>query len=245
MGIIPGIEPLVRLLPSRMAAFVDYYLRPHLRDQWGGPFNGQRQRQQIFLDLLSVCRFEAIVETGTFRGSTTEFLAHQSNLPVFSVESSPRYYHYAARRLCHSPDVSLALGDSVAILDRLKLDPAVPKTNVFFYLDAHWYAHLPLLEEIRIIAAHWSDPVIMIDDFQVPGDDGYAYDDYGSGQRLCLEYLAPLAHLRLSPFFPSASSQTETSKKRGCVVLAGQTSAARLASLRSLRPHSDSATDSH
>ncbi len=237
MRIIPGIEPLVRLLPSRLAAIVDYYLRPHLRDQWGGPFNGQRQRQQMFMDLLRVCGFEAIVETGTFRGSTTEFLAQQSNLPVFSVESSPRYHRYAARRLRRSPRVRLTLGDSVAFLDRLKLDPTIPKTRVFFYLDAHWYEHLPLLDEIRIIAAHWSDPVIMVDDFRVPDDNGYAYDDYGSGKCLCLEYLAPLAHFHLRPFFPSAPSRTETSKKRGCVVLAGPATAARLASLSSVRPY--------
>jgi hypothetical protein len=31
--------------------------------------------------------------------------------------------------------------------------------------------------------------VAMIDDFRVPGDEGYAYDDYGPGKALTADYL--------------------------------------------------------
>jgi len=50
--------------------------------------------------------------------------------------------------------------------------------------------YLPLQDEVTIICHNWSDFVIMIDDFRVSDDLGYAHDDYGKGNVLCLEYLA-------------------------------------------------------
>ena len=61
----------------------------------------------------------------------------------------------------------------------------------------------------------------MIDDFKVPGDNGYKYDDFGGGKVLCLEYLEPLIKkLNLGVFFPAIRAEQETGEKRGCVVMA-------------------------
>lgn len=57
----------------------------------------------------------------------------------------------------------------------------------------------------------------MIDDFQVPGDKDYGFDDYGKGKALCLEYLN---QPELAAFFPSKKGELETGEKRGCVVFA-------------------------
>jgi hypothetical protein len=74
---------LSRLLSGRSLAVVDFYLRPSLRlPTTTDPFNGQRHRQQLFLELLSVLDLRAIVETGTFRGNTTDFLAARAHVPV-------------------------------------------------------------------------------------------------------------------------------------------------------------------
>ena len=75
----------------------------------------------------------------------------------------------------------------------------------------------------------------MVDDFEVPDDPGYAYDDYGSGKRLCLDYLQPLSSLGLAPFFTTLPSERETGRKRGCVVLADQILAERLKEVHSLK----------
>jgi hypothetical protein len=57
-------------LPQSFVGRVEYHLEPERLDSWGGPFNGQCFRQLIFLDLVRACRFGAILERKTFRGST-------------------------------------------------------------------------------------------------------------------------------------------------------------------------------
>ncbi|MCP3958744.1 MAG: class I SAM-dependent methyltransferase [bacterium] len=220
-----------------LQAVWDWTLRPGLKDPYGGPFNGQAHRRALFLQLLEAFPFQVLVETGTFRGATTRFLADASGRPVFTVDAHPRYYHYARLRFRRRPDITVEAGDSRRFLERLARAPAVPREDVFFYLDAHWQADLPLREELEIVCRSWTDSVIMVDDFRVPGDDGYIYDNYGEGRELSLEYLESLVPGRLDAFFPSLSSEQETGKRRGCVVLAsGEPAARRLRALSSLRP---------
>ena len=77
----------------------------------------------------------------------------------------------------------------------------------------------------------------MIDDFQVPGDAGYGYDDYGAGKILSLPYLHVDKLPGLKLYWPSARSAEETGFRRGCLVLAtGRESARKLERLRRLRP---------
>ena len=228
---------LLHRLPPRWLATLEYYLRPSVREPSGGPLNGQRVRQQIVLELLRAVPFEAIVETGTYRASSTEFFATHSRVPVHTVESSPRFFYYAKLRFRRRPRLQLALGDSRQFLRTLAKDPTFPKQRVFFYLDAHWYDDLPLREEVELIASSWNDAAIMIDDFEVPGDTGYGFDNYGPDKRLCLEYLPPLSSLGMTAYFPAVPSEKETGARRGCVVLADFALADRMASLQLLRPH--------
>jgi hypothetical protein len=114
-----------------------------------------------------------------------------------------------------------------------------PKSKVFFYLDAHWQEHLPLAEELEIIFTSWREAVVMVDDFKVPGSD-YAYDDYGPGKALTLEYLDRLRHLELTPFFPAVPSELETGLKRGSVVLCREAIVTeRLSRIESLTIYAD------
>jgi hypothetical protein len=245
------VGSLLRRLPSRwkstlrrlrarldpVKGIFEYYFRPGVRDPFGGPFNAQRGRQNIFLELVQVANPNAIVETGTFRGTTTEFMAAKSRLPVYTVEVHPQFYHFAKLRLRAQRLVRVSRGDSRSFIRQLTKDASVPKENVFFYLDAHWGADLPLREEVEMIAGAWKRFAIMIDDFEVPDDPGYAFDDYGIGRRLCLEYLPDLSSLGLVAFFPSLSSEAETGARRGSVVLADAPSAQRLLEVGSLREY--------
>jgi len=214
-----NIEKSIRraIGPERLGRF-DYLFRPGLRDSWGGPFNGQERRRELVLALLKALPLEAIVETGTYRGTTTRFLAEQSQIRVYSVEHKPRYHYFAVRHLAPFPKAKLSLGDSRKFLARLEADPEVPKKNVFFYLDAHWGGDLPLRAELEQVFTGWSDTLVMIDDFQVPGRD-FGYDDYGPDRALNLAYLKPLAGLGLQAFFPACTPAEETGARRGCVVL--------------------------
>lgn len=213
---------------------LEYRLKPGRRASWGGPMNGQAGRLRICRDILGTLSPTAIVETGTFRGTTTEFFA-QFAVPVYSVEAEPRFHYFAACRFRESNRVHLTLGDSRSFLSRIATDPTVPKNNVFFYLDAHWNADLPLAQEITTIFANWQQAAIMIDDFAVPGDS-YAYDDYGPGAALNGEYLDRLSRTDMHRFYPSLRAAEETGAKRGCVVLCNDAHVReRLQALASLR----------
>ncbi len=97
----------------------------------------------------------------------------------------------------------------------------------------------PEMEEIQTISRGWQGFVIMVDEFEVPFDPEYGFDDYGQGERLCLDLLAKTIESNdLQVFFPSIEARDETGAKRGCVVLTGTDAVTRdLEGLSSLRRH--------
>ena len=229
-----------RLLCNRIVGTMDYYCNPKLGVAWGGPFNGQPARQALFSAIVADIRPKAIIETGTYFGTTTEFMA-LTGLPVFTIEADPRRFGFARARLWKRRNVTLLLGDSRAALLRLvgsSLRQFLADI-LFFYLDAHWNDDLPLGEELEIIFSRCPAAVVMIDDFQVPFDAGYGYDDYGAGKALVRGYIAPTMSAHgLQEFYPSTSSVEESGERRGCVVLAkGATLVSILSSLTLLRSY--------
>jgi hypothetical protein len=213
---------------------LEYIKSPERGAGWG-PFNGQTARQALFVDLLTKSGPNAIVETGTFLGATTEFMS-QAGLPVFTIEAHPRNYGFARARFWRRRNVKLVYGDSRTGLHKLfdgALHPLSGLT-IFFYLDAHWNDDLPLAEEIDIIFSHCPMAVVMIDDFEVPSDAGYGFDDYGPGKALAADYIKPavLTH-QLQAFYPSTPAAADYPStpmaaaglaapgrlRRGCVVL--------------------------
>jgi predicted O-methyltransferase YrrM len=208
-------------LGDRLVGSIDYYRLPETRPAWGGPFNGQSNRIRIFNAIVACIRPIAIIETGTYLGTTTEFMA-ATGLPVYTIEGNPRNYGFARARLWRKPNVRLYHGDSRIELRKLLDGPlkSLTGTSLFFYLDAHWNDDLPLADEIAIIFGRSSNAVVMIDDFEVPGDPGFGYDDYGPEKALNAKYVAPLAETHdLAIFYPSVPSQEETGRRRGCAVL--------------------------
>lgn len=216
---------------------LDYIRSPDRGAGWG-PFNGQTARQALFVDLLTKTAPHAIVETGTFLGATTEFIS-QVGLPVFTIEAHPRNYGFARARFWRKRNVKLLYGDSRIGLHKLfdgALHPLSRRT-IFFYLDAHWNNDLPLAEEIDIIFSHCPMGVVMIDDFEVPSDAGYGFDDYGPGKALVADYIKPaLSRHQLQAFYPSTPSAADYPStpmaaaglaapgrlRRGCVVLVSE-----------------------
>ena len=105
----------------------------------------------------------------------------------------------------------------------------------FFYLDAHWEGDLPLQEEIEIILRRFPNFLIMIDDFRVPGDSGYGFDDYGPTKMLALRDFPFHEDRRMSVYFPTCRSEVETGTKRGCVVLVAPSLAMLISETGALR----------
>jgi hypothetical protein len=119
----------------------------------------------------------------------------------------------------------LRLGDSrAAIRQALNLHGSASQCrSMFAYLDAHWNEDLPLAEELELIFSTCPDSVVMIDDFQVPDDRGYGYDDYGPGKALGPAYIAGVrARYSLAALYPALPSIKETGERRGCIVLANE-----------------------
>jgi hypothetical protein len=224
---------IASLFPQAWVGAIEYHLNPKRLDGFGGAFNGQCFRQLIFWELARSCKFEAIVETGTYVGCTTLFLASNCNLPVYSAEISARWLAIAKRRLTAYSNVKFTKADSVDFLSSLPLSQG---TRIFFYLDAHWLNHLPLREEIELIFSKFSKFVVMIDDFRVPGDDGYTYDDYGPGKQLGLRDFPLHTDPRVSAYFPRRPSSEESGRRRGCVILSSASMKAAVDSLECLRP---------
>jgi hypothetical protein len=215
-----------QLLGEANLGRLEFFRQPELRESWGGPFNGQKYRLRIFFDLLYQFPLRAIVETGTFRGTTTALFG-ATGLPVYSSEIHPRSFAYSRMRFFfQSGLVHLYQADSRSFLRGLGEDPSVPKDDVFFFLDAHWGDDLPLREELEIIFRTWAAPLVMIDDFRVSGT-AYAYDSYGPDKTLDLGYIAPVVtDHNLATFFPAAAPSDETGLRRGSVVVCNQVSGA-------------------
>jgi hypothetical protein len=222
---------LIRCLPQSWAGFAHLHIKPTVLDGFG-VFNGQCFRQLIFIDLFRTCCFHAIIETGTYVGCTTRFMAKNSNVPVYTVESDRKTFYIAKQHLKNYPGVHLTLGDSVEFLKSL---PLAPEDRIFFYLDAHWGQHLPLREETDFIFSSYKNFVIMIDDFAVPNDEGYRYDDYGQGAQIGLRDFPYHTDPRVSAYFPSRRASEESGERRGSIILASVSMTPLVDSLDCLR----------
>jgi predicted O-methyltransferase YrrM len=215
-------------LPQRVAGWVDL-LRPSYRAPYGGPLNGQERRAELLRALARSIRFDRVLETGTYRGTSTALLRRVFRAPVASVDSNPRFAGYSSGRFVLRRGVTVDRGDSRAFLAGAAAGSGAADEAVFVYLDAHWQADLPLWTELAIVQSGWSRAVVLVDDFEVPGDAGYGWDDYGPGQQLSERNLPEETLAGWSLFYPSAPSELETGYRRGCCVLASPALAARAA----------------
>jgi hypothetical protein len=214
-----------QIVSSRILGAIDYVRSPSRGEGWaGGPFSGQRARQALFREMVAKLSPRAIVETGTHLGTTTKFMA-QTGLPVYTIETDPRSYGFVRARFWRTPNITLLYGDSRAGLREL-LDGSLremARHTLLFYLDAHWNADLPLAEELEIVFSRCPEAIVMIDDFEVPFDRGYGYDDYGPRKALTASYIQPIvSRYQLQTFYPTTRSVDESGLRRGCVVLANE-----------------------
>ena len=192
---------------------------PELQNSWGGPLNGQVGRQAIFLDLLHRVAPVAVIETGTFRGNTTEWLARNFSGPIVTCEKERIYFLQAQARLSRFPNVALMQEDSRSCLSKV-LSSYKENSRTLIYLDAHWERDLPLREELQIIFSCQPKAVVVIDDFRVPDDVGYGWDDYGPGKSLEIDYLKGVVPDGTQIFFPRLRSGEETGAVRGACIIA-------------------------
>jgi predicted O-methyltransferase YrrM len=213
------LKSLYQALPGNWTGALDYHLRPRLGVADHGALNDQLVRKQLFEALILRLRPDLIVETGTHRGRTTAYLARHAPR-VASVEINARFFSFARRALKELHNVRVFKRNSV---DFLRHDlPSLLHSDemVFFYLDAHWPDYLPLRDEISAICDLVPRHMVIVDDFQVPGDGDYGYDRYSEDKHLTLGFVQDLlAERQMRAFFPRAKSSEETGARRGTVFL--------------------------
>ncbi len=202
---------------QRLRGRASYY-RKRKKRYFGPPMNGQTGRIELVQQVIAQCGIQRIVETGTFLANTTVWFAG-FGLPVMTVEIDARYFGFSQARLRTHGNVAVHEGNSIDFLRSIIEGPTDRTALTLFYLDAHWLDHLPLREEVELITANFSRSVIVVDDFEVPGDPGYGFDNYGAGKRLSLDYLLQAATPSLAIYFPRIGSNEETGVRRGSATL--------------------------
>lgn len=133
----------------------------------------------IHEELKKLCEkfnVNTIIETGTYHGGSTRRLATLAP-KVFTIESKKENFDYSRNSLTGISNVHCIFGNSSVMLPGL-LHGMNAKDSFLFFLDAHWEAHNPLIDELKAIAAKGLKPLIFIHDFKNPQHPDFGYDSY-------------------------------------------------------------------
>jgi len=177
-------------------------------------FNHECIRSYIIWRLFKEFNCTSFVETGTFYGDTTAYVSKVFKTPVFTGEINRTHYLVSKLNLLWDRNIDQTLADSPEFLNRV-LDPSILGNNPMFYLDAHWREHVPLGDELALIGDQSKRGLILIDDFMVPWDSNYLYDEYPS-MRIDMDVInSYLKNLRddVDVYLPTYSTHQEPTGK--------------------------------
>jgi hypothetical protein len=166
------------------------------------------------------------VETGSGHGHTAGFVRRVFGVPVFTCDINILHYFISRAHLFWANQIEFHRLDSPEFLRRV-CSEAVIGSNPIFYLDAHWYSHVPLANELQVIADDCCRGIVVIDDFFVPTDARFGYDQY-PGFRIDMDVINSTIKMRrknnVQVYLPAYGADRETgSNVRGfAVVVFGQ-----------------------
>jgi len=181
----PPMPPFIDFsVPEFQIGYSDHRFSPEIGPLQ--PFNCAPELGPFFLYLREEYNVRTVVETGTFKGSTTLFFGSFFD-KVYTIEVQPDFFLESQETLRPFGNVQCHLGNSPTILRHIL--PPLREERILFYLDAHWYANCPLLAELKTIQkTHRNNCIIVIDDFKVPGRPDIPYDSY-NGDDFSFEYI--------------------------------------------------------
>lgn len=116
------------------------------------------------------------VETGTFKGETTQFLAKISKY-VYTIEPSEKYFKYANTVLADFSNVNIIYGSSEDCLEETLIE--IENSSVVnFWLDGHWSGgetfrgelDTPIELELKIISKYidkFQKVTVLVDDIRL------------------------------------------------------------------------------
>jgi hypothetical protein len=184
-------------------------------DEWYmKPFNGQVRRIQNICLIASAFKPDFCIETGTYLGTTTTFLAGLSDNKTFSFEIDTKSASQAKNRFVNNyPGLNIDLihGDSAVELPKI-LKTLSQDKKIFVYLDSHWVHDVPTAQEITILSAWGKNWIAVIDDFKIDHDPGYGFDAYDQVE-VGPEVVPRINGLEV--WVPKEKSKFETGARRG------------------------------
>ncbi|ASY24509.1 putative methyltransferase [Candidatus Planktophila lacus] len=205
-----------KFFPTSVAyLFLDHIEPSVFMDNWSSlPFNGQVRRMRLISGLSLDLEIGTVIETGTYLGSSTPYLARIFNCETYSVEIDPYFAQRAKRRFENNHkdlDIELIVGDSAQKIREILFN--VSKSNsIFAYLDAHWLDAIPTEDELNALIEWGGDWLAVIDDFQIELDSGYKFDSYDSVV-IGLNLIPVDEHLEV--WVPKEDSKLETGVRSG------------------------------
>jgi hypothetical protein len=142
-------------------------------------FHGNQVLQRT-VDALIAHGVTSFVETGTHHASTALHMAvRHPMLPIFTCEIDDHCYLTSLGTLRPHRNVQLSKESSEKFIDRLIAENVLGDLPMFF-LDAHWYDYWPLPDEVASIAK-LPKFIILVDDFEVPGQSHFETSAGGGG----------------------------------------------------------------
>lgn len=151
-------------------------------------FNGDTLIQAEIKKLINDFGIKTIIETGTYQGDTTlDFATMVSK--VFTIEVNQTYFNTNLKKFINKHNIKSIRGSSPPIIEQIiKGNFGAVDVPILFYLDAHWHAYNPLLDELKMIHHLKLKPVIAIHDFKVPNKD-FGFDKFSDGSEYTWEFI--------------------------------------------------------
>lgn len=181
----PKIYWFIQNIIRTIKGFIPYSFRKYKNDA----FHGDIIWQNLVRELSEVLDFTSFVETGTFRATTTLFLANIFfEIPIFTIEIKKKLVKESKWRLRKVSNAQVIKGSSSEIIphlikeDKLGIFP-------FFFLDAHSGTIPPINDELKAIN-RLEKAIIMIDDFKVPSKSEFKFNSYAKedGNKISLDF---------------------------------------------------------
>jgi len=172
-------------------------------------FHGDTYLMELARLLLGKSRY--FIETGTNVGSTLAYVARNyPHVHCFSCEPDLQAYQTARTNVANFQNVEIYNETSQQFIDRLNSQKQLFDRRCVFWLDAHGFGfEWPLRAEIEFITHRFESGYILIDDFLVPGQNQFSYDQY-KGQICSFEFIksAIKGNLHFALYYPSYREKT-------------------------------------
>ncbi len=172
----PKVYDLLRFLynvfnffVAKIKNYIPYQLRRYAK---GAAFGGDPFLKEMVISLSKTKMISSCVETGSFRGDTTLFLAKVfPDIFKYSIEINDEYFRESAWRVRNYKKSILIKGSSPTEIKKLIKDNTLGDLPLFF-LDAHWNDYCPTKDELLLIS-EINKAIIIIHDFEVVGQPEY------------------------------------------------------------------------